>query len=104
MVADFVVYTHNMGVRFQGKLKRFYDTSFRSYLIESKYEIATINKKINNMQSFNEFLIKNKYTSQLSVRCQRQPWYMHMMRLEIYKTGRNTNIQQVNLSEFLQKQ
>jgi integrase/recombinase XerD len=51
-IAGFVAYLENMGVKFQGELKRFYVTSFRNYLIESQYEIATINKKINSIQSF----------------------------------------------------
>jgi putative DNA primase/helicase len=66
-IAGFVSYIQNMGVRFQGELKRFYVTSFRNYLIESQYETATINKKINSIQSFNSFLMKNNYTSEFVV-------------------------------------
>lgn len=66
-IAGFVSYIQNMGVRFQGELKRFYVTSFRNYLIESQYETATINKKINSIQSFNVFLMKNNYTSECVV-------------------------------------
>lgn len=54
-----VAYLQNMGVKFKGELKRFYITSFRSYLIENKYEVATINKKNNSLQSFNNFLMKD---------------------------------------------
>jgi integrase/recombinase XerD len=32
-IAGFVVYLENMGVKFQGELKRFYITRFRKYLI-----------------------------------------------------------------------
>ncbi|MCM0649713.1 tyrosine-type recombinase/integrase [Clostridium swellfunianum] len=66
-IAGFVSYIQNMGVKFQGELKRFYVTSFRNYLIESQYETATINKKINSIQSFNSFLMKNKYTNEIVV-------------------------------------
>jgi len=66
-IAGFVSYIQNMGVKFQGELKRFYVTSFRNYLIENQYETATINKKINSIQSFNSFLMKNNYTSELVV-------------------------------------
>lgn len=66
-VSGFVSYIQNMGVKFQGELKRFYVTSFRNYLIESQYETATINKKINSIQSFNSFLMKNNYTSECVV-------------------------------------
>lgn len=66
-IAGFVSYIQNMGVKFQGELKRFYITSFRKYLIENQYEIATINKKINSLQAFNGFLMKNNYTSECVV-------------------------------------
>jgi integrase/recombinase XerD len=56
-----------MGVKFQGEMKRFYVTSFRSYLIEKQYETATINMKINSIQSFDSFLMKNNYTSECVV-------------------------------------
>ncbi|HVI41322.1 MAG TPA: tyrosine-type recombinase/integrase, partial [Anaerovoracaceae bacterium] len=66
-IAGFVGYIQNMGVKFQVELKRFYVTSFRGYLIESQYETATINKKINSLQAFNGFLMKNNYTSEIVV-------------------------------------
>jgi integrase/recombinase XerD len=66
-IAGFVVYLQNMGVKFQGELKRFYVTSFRNYLIESQYETTTINKKINSLQSFNNFLMRNNYTNEIVV-------------------------------------
>ena len=44
-----------------GNLKRFHITSYRSYLVQEGYEINTINKKMNSLQSFNQFLINNKY-------------------------------------------
>ncbi|WP_238882329.1 tyrosine-type recombinase/integrase [Clostridium sp. YIM B02551] len=66
-IAGFVTYLQSMEVKFQGELKRFYITSFRSYLIENKYEVATINKKINSLQSFNNFLMKNKYCNEFVV-------------------------------------
>jgi integrase/recombinase XerD len=66
-IAGFVAYIENMGVKFQGELKRFYVTSFRNYLIESRYGTATINKKINSIQSFNVFLMRNRHTSEIVV-------------------------------------
>ena len=35
-IAGFVAYIQNMGVKFQGELKRFYATSFRNHIIEWK--------------------------------------------------------------------
>ena len=66
-IAGFVAYIENMGVKFQGELKRFYVTSFRNYLIESRYGTATINKKINSIQSFNVFLMRNRHTGEMVV-------------------------------------
>jgi integrase/recombinase XerD len=66
-IAGFVAYMENMGVKFQGELKRFYVTSFRNHLIESQYGTATINKKINSIQSFNVFLMRNRHTSEIVV-------------------------------------
>ncbi len=63
-IAGFVTYLQNMGVKFQGDLKRFYITSFRKYIIECKYEITTINKKINSLQAFNKFLVKNNFSNE----------------------------------------
>ncbi|GFZ34391.1 hypothetical protein CSC2_49170 [Clostridium zeae] len=66
-IGGFVVYLQGVEVKFQGELKRFYITSFRSHLIESQYEVATINKKINSLQSFNNFLMKNNYCNEFVV-------------------------------------
>jgi integrase/recombinase XerD len=66
-IAGFVAYMESMGVKFQGELKRFYVTSFRNYLIESRYGTATINKKINSIQSFTVFLMRNRHTSEIVV-------------------------------------
>ena len=49
---------------FTGNLKRFHITSYKNYLVQDNYEINTINKKINSLQSFNQFLIENNYISE----------------------------------------
>ncbi|AKA70879.1 tyrosine-type recombinase/integrase [Clostridium scatologenes] len=46
---------------FTGNLKRFHVTSYRNYLVQEGYEVNTINKKINSLQSFNQFLIDKSY-------------------------------------------
>lgn len=46
---------------FTGTLKRFHITAYRNYLVQNNYEVNTINKKINSLQSFNQFLIDNSY-------------------------------------------
>lgn len=66
-IVGFASYLQNMEVNFNGEPKRFYITSFRSYLIESQYETATINKKINSLRVFNGFLMKNNLTNEIVV-------------------------------------
>ncbi|WP_083585681.1 phage integrase N-terminal SAM-like domain-containing protein [Clostridium kluyveri] len=58
----FVAFLASRGIDFTGKMKRFYITSYRDYLIENRYELSTINKKVNSIQSFNKYLVDNGYT------------------------------------------
>jgi integrase/recombinase XerD len=45
------------GVDFNGNLQRFYVTSYKNFLVDSNYEVATINKKINSIHALNRYLI-----------------------------------------------
>ena len=49
---------------FDGNLKRFHITSYKSQLITVGFSAATINKKINSFKSFNMFLINNGYCNE----------------------------------------
>ncbi|WP_315672072.1 tyrosine-type recombinase/integrase [Clostridium sp. 19966] len=48
-------------MEFDGTLKRFYITSYKNYLVDNSYESATINKKVNSIGAFNNFLIEKGY-------------------------------------------
>lgn len=63
----FIAFLEAKGVEFNGKMKRFYITSYRNYLIENQYELSTINKKVNSIQSFNKYLQENGYTKDVVV-------------------------------------
>jgi integrase/recombinase XerD len=63
----FVEFLESKGVDFNGEMKRFYITSYRNYLIENQYELSTINKKVNSIQSFNKYLVDNGYTKDVVV-------------------------------------
>lgn len=63
----FVAFLESKGVDFTGEMKRFYITSYRNYLIENQYELSTINKKVNSIQSFNKYLVDNGYTKNVVV-------------------------------------
>jgi|GEM_PF-2964960 len=62
--ADFLA---PMGVDQPTDLKRFYAASYKNHLIERKYAVATINKKINSLQAYNLFLIERKLATELVV-------------------------------------
>lgn len=47
-------------------MKRFYITSYRNYLIENEYELSTINKKMNSIQSFNKYLVVNEWIKKIT--------------------------------------
>lgn len=66
-VKAFCVFLKEMGVEQPMDLKRFYVSSYKNYLMEKKYAVATINKKINSLQAFNLFLIKRKLATELVV-------------------------------------
>jgi len=57
----FVDFLESKGVDFTGEMKRFYITSYRNYLIENQYELSTINKKVNSIQSLNKYLVDNEW-------------------------------------------
>lgn len=63
----FVAFLESKGVDFNGEMKRFYITSYRNYLIENQYELSTINKKVNSIQSFNKYLMDNGYAKEVVV-------------------------------------
>lgn len=56
-----------MRVERKTDLKRFYVSSYKNQVMESKYAVATINKKINSLQAFNLFLIDRRLTTEQRV-------------------------------------
>lgn len=66
-VKGFAEYLAGMGVEDPADLKRFYVASYKNYLIEAKYKVATINKKINSLQAYNLFLIERQLATELVV-------------------------------------
>ena len=60
----FLEWLESKGNIFTGKLTRFHVTAYKNFLVQNNYEINTINKKINSLQSFNQFLIDEKYLTE----------------------------------------
>ena len=52
-IRAFLEWLESSGSIFTGNLKRFHIIAYRSYLVQNNYEINTVNKKINSLQSFN---------------------------------------------------
>lgn len=63
-IRAFLQWLESKGNIFTGNLKRFHVTSYRNYLVQESYEVNTINKKINSLQSFNQYLIDKNYTAE----------------------------------------
>jgi integrase/recombinase XerD len=63
-VTGFVDFLVDMGMESKGELERFHITSYRNYLVKSGYEASTINKKINSLQSFNQWQIAKGITKE----------------------------------------
>lgn len=55
--AQFLTYLESKELSFDGTLNRFTISSYKNHLIKENYEPTTINKKLNSLQSFNDFLI-----------------------------------------------
>ena len=56
-IKAFIDFLRGKGVEFNGNLQRFYITSYKNLLVESNYEVATINKKINSIHALNRYLV-----------------------------------------------
>lgn len=63
-ISGFLKYLSRMGIEFEGVIKRFYITSYKNYLVDNSYEPATINKKVNSIGAFNNFLIEKGYMNE----------------------------------------
>lgn len=56
-IKAFIEFLGDKGVEFNGNLQRFYVVSYKNFLVESNYEVATINKKINSIHALNRYLV-----------------------------------------------
>lgn len=55
-VRQFLEYLRSLGVTDPADLERSHVTAFRSRLIADGYSVASVNKKVNSLHSFNHFL------------------------------------------------
>ncbi len=54
-IKAFKEFLGSKGVEFNGTLQRFYVVSYKNFLVENNYEVATINKKINSIYALNRY-------------------------------------------------
>lgn len=66
-IRAFIDWLETKGNIFTGNFKRFHVTKYRNHLVQEGYEVNTINKKINSLQSFNQYLLNNNYTNEIAV-------------------------------------
>lgn len=66
-ITAFIAWLEEKSPYFDGKMKRFHVTSYRSYIQQHGFSVVTINKKINSLQSFNAFLMNVGYMQELVV-------------------------------------
>ena len=69
-VTHFLKYLKDKQVNFTGDIKRVHFQSFKKYLLDNNYKRSTINKKVNSLQEFNHYLIRQKLTTELVVKNQ----------------------------------
>ena len=56
-IKAFIEFLGDKGVEFNGNLQRFYVVSYKNFLVDSNYEVAIINKKINSIHALNRYLV-----------------------------------------------
>ncbi|WP_300380868.1 site-specific integrase [Clostridium sp.] len=66
-IKAFIEFLGTKGVEFNGNLQRFYVVSYKNFLVENSYEVATINKKINSIHALNRYLVANGLMKEIVV-------------------------------------
>ena len=56
-IKAYIEFLGSKGAEFKGNLQQFYVVSYKNFLLDSNYEVATINKKINSIHAFNRYLV-----------------------------------------------
>ncbi|NLZ49548.1 MAG: tyrosine-type recombinase/integrase [Clostridiales bacterium] len=66
-VRGFLDYLASKGSPFHGQIVRFYITSYKEHLGQLGYKVNTINKKINSLVCFNQFLLEREIMDRMVV-------------------------------------
>lgn len=66
-IKAFIEFLASKGVELNGTLQRFYVVSYKNFLVESNYEVATINKKTNSIHALNRYLVATGEMKEIAV-------------------------------------
>ena len=66
-IKAFIEFLGSKGVEFNGTLQRLYVVSYKNFLVESNYEVATINKKKNSIHELNRYLVATGAMKEIAV-------------------------------------
>ena len=66
-IRGFIEFLGSKGVEFNGNLQRFYVVSYKNFLVENNYEVATINKKKNSIHELNRYLVATGAMKEIAV-------------------------------------
>lgn len=66
-IRGFIEFLGSKGVEFNGTLQRFYVVSYKNFLVENNYEVATINKKKNSIHELNRYLVATGAMKEIAV-------------------------------------
>ena len=66
-IKAFIEFLGSKGVEFNGTLQRFYVVSYKNFLVENNYEVATINKKKNSIHELNRYLVATGAMKEIAV-------------------------------------
>ncbi len=58
-VSGYIRFLESKDITFDGQMNRFAVTSYKNHLLQNNYELTTINKKLNSLQSLNLFLVES---------------------------------------------
>ena len=70
-VKGFIQWIEGKGITFRGHFSNLHITGYKKFLMDNKYKVNTVNKKINSLQAFNHFLISTKRMDQLAANLKR---------------------------------
>ena len=86
----FLCYLEFKGGQFDAQLRRLYVTSYKQHLQDQCYKVNTINKKMNSLVCFNQFLVVQQVMDRAAVNLSKDKLhiaYCSEQEVEVYTDG-----------------